>query len=177
MLDALGLKYRVEIPTFDETHPAGVAAGDLAETLALGKARSVARRFEEALVLGADQILTLDGQLLRKPLDAAQATAQLEALNGKVHVLVTGLALLCEKTHALRVSHEATRLTMRHLDPQEIAAYVATGEWRGCVGSYRVEAQGIKLFERIEGDLFNARGLPVVRLCTALRELGVPLFA
>jgi septum formation protein len=65
---------------------------------------------------------------------------------------------------------------MRHLDPAEIKAYLATGEWKGCVGSYRVEGQGLKLFERIEGDLTNARGLPALRLCSALRSLGVELF-
>ena len=114
----------------------------------------------------------LDGQLLRKPSDAAQAEGQLTALNGKQHMLITGMALVCERTHALRISNEATRLTMRHLDPAEIKAYVATGEWKGCVGSYRVEGQGLKLFERIDGDLTNARGLPVLKLCSALRSLG-----
>ncbi len=176
ILDTLGLKYRCEPPEFDETHPKGVNPSDLAETLALGKARSVARRFEEALVIGADQILVLEGAVLRKPETASQARAQLGRLNGQSHVLITGLALLCEKTHALRVSHEVTRLTMRHFDPPELDAYVATGEWKGCVGSYRIEAQGLKLFERIEGDATNARGLPALRLCTALRELGIPLF-
>jgi septum formation protein len=177
ILDTLGLRYRIEVPEFDETFPPGVSPSDLAETLALGKARSVARRFEEALVLGADQILSLDGEILRKPENAVQAREQLARLNGKSHTLMTGIALLCEKSHALRVSHEVTRLTLRHLDAHELDAYIATGEWKGCVGSYRIEGQGMKLFTRIEGDVTNARGLPVVRLCTALRDLGVPLFA
>jgi septum formation protein len=176
ILQALGISFRVEEPSFDESPLAGVTTGDLAETLALGKARSVSSRFPDKLVLGADQLLAVDGILLRKPRDAAAAEAQLTALNGKQHMLVTGIALVCEKTHALRISNEATRLTMRHLDPAEIKAYVATGEWKGCVGSYRVEGQGLKLFERIEGDLTNARGLPAIRLCSALRSLGVELF-
>ena len=176
ILEALGLRFRVEAPVFDEGSLAGVTSGDLAETLALGKARSVSSRFPDTLVLGADQVLVLDGQLLRKPADATQAEAQLTSLNGKQHMLITGIALVCERTHALRISNEATRLTMRHLDPAEIKAYVATGEWKGCVGSYRVEGQGLKLFERIEGDLTNARGLPALRLCSALRSLGVELF-
>ncbi len=157
ILQALGLRFRIEAPQFDESALAGVTAGDLAETLALGKARSVSARFPDILVLGADQVLVLDGQLLRKPADATQAEAQLNALNGKQHMLITGMALVCERTHALRISNEATRLTMRHLDPSEIKSNVATGEWKGCVGSYRVEGQGLKLFERVEGDLTNAR--------------------
>ena len=176
ILEALGLRFQVEAPVFDESTLGGVTAGDMAETLALGKARSVSSRFPDKLVLGADQVLVLDGKLLRKPADSAQAEAQLTALNGKQHMLVTGIALVCERTHALRISNEATRLTMRHLDAGEIKSYVATGEWKGCVGSYRVEGRGLKLFERIEGDLTNARGLPAIRLCSALRSLGVELF-
>jgi septum formation protein len=176
ILEALGMRFRVEPPEFDERALTGVTAGDLSETLALGKARSVSSKFPDDLILGADQVLVLDGQVLRKPADAAQAEAQLNSLNGKQHMLITGMALVCERTHALRISNEATRLTMRHLDPSEIKAYVATGEWKGCVGSYRVEGRGLKLFERVEGDLTNARGLPAIRLCSALRSLGVNLF-
>ena len=176
ILDALGLRYRVEVPDFEEVVQPGIAAEDLAEALALGKARSVSRRFEDMLTLGADQLLFLGGELLRKPENAIEARAQLEKLNGKRHMLITGMALVCEKTHALRVCHEMTQLSMRHLDPAELDRYAATEEWKGCVGSYRLEGQGLKLFERIEGDHTNARGLPAIRLCNALRELGVPLF-
>jgi septum formation protein len=58
----------------------------------------------------------------------------------------------------------------------ELERYLATGEWQGCVGSYRVEGQGLKLFQRVEGDVLNARGLPLVRVLNALRDLGFPLF-
>ncbi|MHB1844719.1 MAG: Maf family protein [Deltaproteobacteria bacterium] len=176
ILRALGLRFRVERPDFDETRPPGLTPADLAEALALGKARNVARRFEEALVLGADQVLVCDGELFHKPADAAAARAQLQRLRGKVHHLITGIALLCEKSHALRVQHELTRMTMRMIGDAEVDRYVETGEWNGSVGAYRVEGQGLKLFERIEGDVFNARGLPALRVVTALRELGFPLF-
>jgi septum formation protein len=176
LLDGLHVPYRLEAPAYDETHPAGVRPSDLAETLALGKARSVAVRFPEALVIGADQILTCEGLGFRKPENAAQAREQLSFLQGKSHLLLTGLAVLCEHTHELRVEHEVARLTMRSLGKTEIDSYLASGEWEGSLGAYRVEAQGIKLFERIEGDLTAVRGLPLVRLCNALRDFGVPLF-
>ncbi len=176
LLVAAALPFRCVAPELPELRPPGLAPADLAEALALGKAREVARRHEEALVLGADQILLIDGEVLEKPKDVDGARAQLRRLRGKTHVLTTGFAILCEKTHALRVEHELTRMTMRMVADDEIERYLATGEWQGCVGSYRVEGRGIKLFQRIEGDLMNARGLPMVRVLNALRDLGFPLF-
>jgi len=176
LLEALGLHFRTVAPEFEEQRPAGLAAADLAEALALGKARSVAQRFPEALVVGADQILVVDGELLEKPKDLEAARTQLKRLRGKMHVLTTGVAVLCEKTHGLRVEHELTRMTMRMIADDELERYLATGEWQGCVGSYRVEGQGLKLFQRIEGDVLNARGLPVLRVLNALRDFGFPLF-
>ncbi len=176
LLEAAGLPFRCEAPEFDEKVSPGLSPADLAEALALGKARSIARRSEEALVLGADQTLVLDGEILEKPAKVDEARAQLKKLRGKTHVLTTGIALICEKTHALRVEHELTRMTMRMVADDEIERYLATDEWQGCLGSYRVEAQGLKLFQRIEGDLLNARGLPMLRVVNALRDLGFPLF-
>lgn len=176
LLEAVGLPFRCVAPEFSEELPPGLTTPDLAEALALGKARSVAQRFPEALVLGANQLLSVDGELLHKPADATAAKAQLERLRGRMHVLTTGIAILCEKTHALRVEHELTRMTMRMIADDELERYVATGEWQGCVGSYRVEGQGLKLFQRVEGDVLNARGLPLVRVLNALRDLGVALF-
>ncbi len=176
LLEALGLPFRCVVPEYEEKRPPGLAAADLAEALALGKARSVAQKFPEALVLGADQILVVDGELLEKPKDLDAARAQLKRLRGQMHVLTTGFAVLCEKTHGLRVEHELTRMTMRMIADDELERYLATGEWQGCVGSYRVEGRGMKLFQRVEGDVLNARGLPLVRVLNALRDLGFPLF-
>ncbi len=176
LVEGLHIPFRVEAPDFDEAHPAGVRPSDLAETLALGKARAVALRFPEALVVGADQILICETRTFRKPENVTEAREQLVFLRGKSHLLITGLAVLCEKTHELRVDHEVARMTMRYLGDEEIDSYLATGEWRGCLGAYRVEGEGIKLFQRIEGDLNAVRGLPLVRLCNALRDFGVPLF-
>jgi septum formation protein len=176
LLEAAGIPFRLEKPDFDEAHPEGVRPSDLAEALALGKARSVAVRFPDAVVIGADQLLSCEGRSLRKPASEEAAREQLSFLNGKSHLLITGLAVLCESTHELRVAHEVARLTMRFLGDDEIERYLATGEWRGCLGAYRVEGAGIKLFQKIEGDLNAVRGLPLVRLCNALRDFRVPLF-
>jgi septum formation protein len=176
LIETLGIPFRVQKPEFDETHPEGVRPSDLAEALALGKARSVAVRFPDALVVGADQLLSCEGRSLRKPETEQAAREQLAFLCGKSHLLITGLAVLCESTHELRVAHEVSRLTMRFLGEDEMERYLATGEWRGSLGAYKVEGAGIKLFQKIEGDLNAVRGLPLVRLCNALRDFHVPLF-
>ncbi len=175
LLAALGLPFRTVRPDFVETRPPSLAPADLAETLALGKASTVGKRFPEALVLAADQVLVIQGEIAEKPADEAAARAQLTRLRGKAHVLITGVALVVG-SHVLRVEHEATRLTLRDFTDEELSRYLATGEWKGCLGSYRVEGQGLKLFSRLEGDLFNARGLPLLRVVNALHELGFPLF-
>ncbi len=176
LLEALGLQFRCVAPEFEEKRPPGLSAADLAEALALGKARLVAQKFPEALVGGAAQMVRGDGDLLEKPKDLEAARAQLKRLRGKMHVVTTGFAVMCEKTHGLRVEHELTRMTMRMIADDELERYLATGEWQGCVGSYRVEGKGLKLFQRIEGDVLNAQGLPVVPVLNALRDFGYPLF-
>jgi septum formation protein len=172
ILQEAGMAFRVEAPDFDEQHPEGLDSAALAEGLALGKARSIAARFPEARVIGADQILDCEGDRSRKPSTEAAARAQLKRLRGRTHELCTGIALVCAADGIERVAHETTRLAMRALTDDEIDRYLATGEWRGCLGSYRVEGRGAALFERIDGDLFNARGLPLPRLRELLRLAG-----
>jgi septum formation protein len=175
ILQAAGIVFRCETPEFEERHPVGLSAVAVAEALALGKARSVSRRFPAALVIGADQILECEGERLRKPATEGEARVQLQRLSGRAHELCTGIALVCAEDRTERAAHEVTRLTLRALSDQEIDRYLATGEWRGCLGSFRVEGQGLKLFEWIEGDFLNARGLPALLLFRLLRDLGQPI--
>jgi septum formation protein len=175
ILQATGLRFRSEAPDFEERHPPGLPSAELAESLALGKARSVWKRFPEALVIGADQVLECEGVRFRKPSTVDEARTQLERLRGRTHELCTGIALVCAEDRTERVAHEVTRLTMRPLTTSEIERYLATAEWRGCVGSFRVEGQGLRLFERIDGDFLNARGLPALLLLRLLADCAHPI--
>ena len=144
-------------------------------TLALGKARAVARRFPQALIVGADQVAAFAGQVWSKPGDEAGAREQLTTLSGHTHHLVTGVALVGPGLE--RVEDESVALTMFSLSDAEIGGYLATREWEGCAGSYRIEARGLALFPRIEGDLNTVRGLPMTLLVRMLRDAGVRFFA
>lgn len=177
ILDAAGLRYEARAPQVDEDFPAGTPPAHVAELLALRKARAAARPGEDAVIIGADQVLDLDGEPFGKPPDAAAAAAMLRRLSGREHALRTGVALVWPARRHEESFLVSTRLTVRPLSEAEITGYVATGEWHGCAGGYRVEGQGGCLFSEIEGDYFNVLGLPLPRLITALRLLGMELFA
>ena len=176
LLARAGFHFAGVDPAVDETPPLGATPEGLALALGEAKARAVAKKVPDAIVVGADQVCDLDGACLGKPADAAAARAQLASLRGRSHRLVTGLCVLAPgRAPILRL--EATTLLVRAITDEELDRYVGTDEWRGCAGGYRVEGGGGALLERIDGDFFNVIGLPLFPLVTILRELGVPLWA
>lgn len=175
LLHQAGFAFEALAPDVEEALDARGDAAAQAMALARLKALAVARRRPEAIVVGADQVLSVDGLVLGKPADAAAARAQLGRLNGRQHALVTGLCVV-SPDGGVQITSERTTLTVRALSDAELDAYVATGEWQGCAGSYRLEGRGIGLFERLDGDWTNVLGLPMPALLTLLRGLGVPLF-
>lgn len=175
LLRQAGIAFEALSPDVEEVLDAQGDAAAQATGLARLKALAVAARRPDAIVIGADQVLSIDGLVLGKPADAAAARAQLARLVGRQHALVTGLCVV-SPNGMVQVTSERTTLTVRALTEAELDAYVATGEWQGCAGSYRVEGQGIGLFERLDGDWTNVLGLPMPALLSRLRALGVPLF-
>lgn len=123
-------------------------------------------------MIGSDQVLAFAGEVWGKPENAAIARHQLRRLSGRSHELVTAFAVVVPGGETI-LEHVETRLQLHALTPEEIAGYVATGEWEGCAGGYRVEGRGLALFERIDGDWTNVLGLPVPRLLTILRRFGI----
>lgn len=174
LMDSLRVPYEAVAPGVEEDVPAGTAAPDAVAMLALRKARAVQQRFPEALVLGADQLVTVDGELLGKPADRAAARRQLQRLSGRTHEIVTGLALLGPGVDERAV--DVVRMTLFPLPPEEIERYLATGEWEGCAGGYRVEAAGQALFAEIGGDRTSVQGLPMLQVVRMLRKVGFPFF-
>lgn len=151
----------------------GASPGDVADALAELKAMRVSALSDDALVLGADQVLNFDGELVSKMPDIAAAKALLQRLSGKRHEL-TSAAVLARKGAVVWRHTGRVRLTMRPLSDAFLDDYLASeGEalLKG-VGCYRLEGPGAQLFERIEGDYFSVLGLPLLPLLAQLRELG-----
>lgn len=152
---------------------AGLDAADIAQLLAEAKATDVSSRRPGALVIGADQTMTLDGELLHKPADMEQARYRLLAMSGKTHTLHSGLALVRDGETVWRhvsVAH----LHVRDLGPAFIGRYLASvgDQALQSVGAYQIEGEGIQLFDRIEGDHFTIIGLPLLPLLAELRARG-----
>jgi nucleoside triphosphate pyrophosphatase len=179
VLEAAGLAFEVEAPRVDEEsaklslRAAGLSPRAQADALAELKALSVSRR-RPGFVIGADQMLSLDGEALDKPIDRAEARAHLKLLGGRTHELVTALVVAREGAPIWRMV-ETPRLRMRPLSDDFIESYLdRAGEGAlTSVGAYQLEGLGAQLFERVEGDFFAVLGMPLLPLLGFLREHGL----
>lgn len=178
LLDRLGIPFRCVASEVDEDSAKRAFSDpiELVKHLAIAKAEAVADHFLDAVVIGADQLAILDGDILGKPGQLDCAIEQLERLAGRSHELATALCVVRKSTGLQRIHIDRTRLTMRSLSRNEFARYVALDSPVDCAGSYKIESAGITLFERIETDDFTAiTGLPMIALTTILREIGIAL--
>ena len=176
LLARLGLPFRTRAPMCDEDglKAAGLPPTELAAALARAKAESLRDVEPTAVLLGSNQVAAIDDRVLGKPGTVEGAVAQLEALAGRTHLLVTAVALLHEGR--LQSHVDVTRLSMRALTRAQIERYVAADAPLDCAGSYRVEARGIALFDTIESaDHTAIVGLPLIAVTSMLAALGYPV--
>jgi septum formation protein len=174
LLRRLGLAFESRAPLCDEEalKRAGEDPARQAQRLALAKAQSLQAQVADAFILGGDQLVDFEGEVLGKPHTSEGAVRQLLRMQGKTHRLLTAFALVCPGG-ALVEHLDAHQLTLRALREDEIRRYVALDQPLDCAGSYKIEAAGIALCERIVGDDFSAiTGLPLMALTRVLRERG-----
>ena len=172
ILTSLNVDFEVVVPTYREVPIPGSPAQVVMER-ALGKALSVAAITPARPVLGVDtEVVIDDGDVLGQPATAAEAHAMLSTLSGREHRVISGIALLGEQQ---QVASAVTIVRLRHLSDDEIAAYVAEGEWQGRAGGYAIQELGADLVATVEGDYNNVVGLPVVLLADLLATEGLSL--
>jgi len=143
-------------------------------TIARAKAEWVARR-HHGLVIGADTIVVLDGEVLGKPTSRSAAREMLRRLSGRAHRVLTGLYVVFTFTGQWEEAFEETEVVFRELTSEEIEWYLKTGEYADKAGGYGIQEKGGLFVERISGDYFNVVGLPLCRLYLMLRSLGYRL--
>jgi septum formation protein len=178
LLAACGIPFEI-VPSMIDEHPLrDEQAAAYVRRLALAKAESVAQHHTEAVVLGADTTVTIDGLILAKPQSLDDARQMLHRLCGREHEILTGVAVVAGKM-ARRVGDRsaqamvASRVLMRHFTAATIEWYIATGEPVDKAGAYAVQGLGGALVERVEGSYTNAVGLPLAETLALLRRFGI----
>ena len=170
LLALVGIAHEVRPADVDESPLPGEAPVPHAERLARAKADTLARQHPDALVVAADTVVVIDGDILGKPRDAAHAREMLARLAGREHTVVTAVAV--SRGDRVAAAVERVLVRFRPLSAAEIAAYVATGEPMDKAGAYGIQGYGATIVERVEGDFFAVMGLPVATVVRLARELG-----
>jgi len=168
LLTLLGIEFDVVVPVVEELTEGNPA--ELVVANALRKARAGRAIVPpESVVLGVDTDVSIDGALLGKADDPDGASARLRQISGRSHEVLSGIAIAVADD--VRTELVRTRVTFRALGEEEVARYVASGEWRDRAGAYAVQGLGSALIERVEGDLSNVIGLPIPALSRMIASL------
>jgi septum formation protein len=170
ILDELGVRFLVRPVNLPESPEPGETPVETCVRLARAKAVAAARKGEEALVLGADTEVVVDGQVLGKPRDDREAEAMLARLSGRTHRVITALALLRGPDGAIFTGVEETSVRFIPLTPGDIQALVVSGEAADKAGAYGIQGSASVVVDRIEGDYYNVVGLPLARLRRVIGE-------
>ena len=175
LLDKFGIDYEILPAQGEESAPPELTPGERVKALSAQKAEETAHRVNDptAVILAADTLVELDGEVLGKPGASERARAMLRALSGREHRVWSGVCIR-EGERSLAES-ECTAVRFRTLSDAEIEAYIATGEPLDKAGAYGYQGLASLFVERIEGDFFNVMGLPVCRVGQMLREFGISL--
>lgn len=176
-LEAFGLKFQAEKPAVDESSLKLIGPKDLEELtrfLSEKKARSLEKKFPDALIIGSDQLASIENERLDKPGNFPNAKAQLQRLSGKEHHLITSLALV--KKGKCLLFTDVTRIQMKMLSEAEIENYLKVDQPFDCAGSYKIEKAGMALVEKIDSkDPSAIQGLPMLSLTQGFQQLGVSI--
>ncbi len=175
ILSKLGFPFEVKTSNYKEDMGLPLPPSELAKFLSAGKALSVSNENPGSLVIAADTFVMHQGTLLGKPKTERDAIAMLKMLSGKENDIVTGVTIIDGLSGNKSSFHEITKVFMRDITEQEIHAYVRTGEPLDKAGAYALQELGAIFIQRIEGDFFNAMGLPLARLARELEGFGIKI--
>lgn len=176
LLSRLGLPFECASPDIDESPLPGESAENLCLRLAEAKARALAADYPQHLIIGSDQVLLLDGEAVSKPGNHAAAVRQLQRSSGRRIRFSTAICLLNSYSGQIQRAVEPFDVVFRELDNASIERYLLAEKPYDCAGSFKSEGLGISLFESLQGEDPNSLiGLPLIRLCTMLRNEGLQL--
>ncbi len=172
ILAAVGWEFKAIAANIDESLEPDEAAEVYVRRLARTKAETVAQRFPDRMVLGADTTVVIAGEILGQPEDDEDARRMLRLLSGQWHEVVTGVALVRAGSAQVLIDHETTRVLFAEMSAEEIDWYVSTGEPKGKAGAYGIQGKAALFIKGIQGDYFNVVGLPVRLVFELLGRIG-----
>lgn len=175
LLERIGIEdFEVRVPEVEENFPEGLSPEEIVKYISREKAEAARKQWgREPVIITADTMVFLDDRRLGKPHNEQEALEMLTALQGRRHMVCTGVTV-CQGEKILTEA-ESTGVVFRPAEKRELLAYIATGEPMDKAGAYGVQGKGALLVERLEGDFFNVMGLPVLRLSRMLSAFGVRL--
>jgi septum formation protein len=173
LLKQIGLDFEIKAGSVDEPPLPGLSPPELVERLAESKAAAVVRDLNDGIVIAADTVVVWQGQILGKPRNGEEAFDMLSKLQGSVHEVFTGVALIDVRSGKVLVEHEKTRVFFRVVERAEISRYVASGEPLDKAGAYGVQGLAAIFIKRLEGCYYNVVGLPLARLSQMLKIFDI----
>ena len=175
ILEKTGLQFGIDESDYEEKMFSGLKPHELARFLSREKARDVARRHPNTLVIAADTIVVSRGRIFGKPGNDEEAREMLKALSGKAHSVITGFTIIdTEGKKELSRSVES-KVFFKRLSAAEIEAYIRSGEPLDKAGAYGIQGLGAVIVKKIEGDFFNVMGLPLNALAESLKKFGIKI--
>lgn len=172
----MGLDFEVIPSKYEEDMTLRLNPRELVKTLSYGKAKEVAERIKEGIVIGVDTIVVFKGKKLGKPKNEKDAFRMLKSFSGKWQEVYSGVAMIDRKTGKEIKDYEVTRVKFRKMNNDEIWRYIKTGEPMDKAGAYGIQGLSSIFIERVEGCYFNVVGFPVHNVYKNLRKLGVNIF-
>lgn len=173
LLEKLGVEFEVAESGYDESKIVCDDPVELVEELAIQKAMSVAKKYDDAIIIGGDTTVYVAGELVGKPENKAEAERMLRLLSGTTHIVVTGVAVVNSLTGDQVAGHEEGWVRFRELTEAEIKKYVASGVWRGFAGGYAIQGAAAPFVSEQTGSLSAIVGLPVILASDLLEQMGV----
>jgi septum formation protein len=173
LLKQIKLDFETDPAEYEEHLTTNLEPHELVRELSAGKAKSVAAKYSNAIIIAADTIGLLDGQVIGKPRNNAEARKMLTSLSGKCHLVITGFTIIDTETGTIATHTEDTMVYFKQLTPGQIESYIKSGEPLGKAGAYAIQGLGAVLIDHIEGDFYNVVGLPLSALADSLKAFGI----
>ena len=173
ILAKTGLKFSIEPSDYEEDMTLSLPPLSLAKTLAEEKAKAVAKKYQEGIIIGADTIVALGDKVLGKPKSKAEAKEMLRLLSGQTNAVITGFAIIDASTGKMVSDAISTDDSITQLSDETIDAYVESGEPLDKAGAYAIQGLGAVIVEKIDGDFFTVMGLPLFRVVQELKKFGI----